>query len=419
MTSPVARPRRSSRAFVQFFAMALALTLLAGAPVWAGVTIHCIDVGEADATLIVSTSGKTLLFDAGDTGDGNNIIVPYLNSLGIGALDYVACSHYHADHIGGLDEVVNNKGVTYAAYDRGWSYTTQAYTQYVTAVGAKRTTLTDLQVIDLGDGVTATIVSINSNGVDASPYTSTSSKDENDFSVALHVEAGDFDFFVGGDLSGVNNSPYHDIETSVAPRVGKLEVLRVNHHGSQYSTNATFANTLHPEVAVISVSTGYGHPTQTVLNRLAGIGAHIYQTELGDGGTLPPEQDTVVHGHIVISTVGHGTYTVNGTTYAMNEPDLTAVPVTPDFAVLGNWPNPFNPATNIWFETRGGGQVLLTIYDLAGRRLLERTVETSPGQQSIRWDGTDKGGQALPTGVYFYRLQSSEGAGSGKLSLVR
>ncbi len=391
--------------------------LFASLPAQAGVTIHCLDVGEADATLIVSTSGKTLLFDGGDTGDGTGVIVPYLNSLGIGALDYVACSHYHVDHIGGLDEVVNAKGVTYAAYDRGWSYTTQAYTQYVTAVGAKRTTLTDLQVIDLGDGVTATVVSINSNGVDASPYTSTTSKDENDFSVALLVQAGDFDFFVGGDLSGANSSPYHNVESTVAPRVGGVEVYRVDHHGSQYSSNATFVSTLHPGVAVISVSTGYGHPTQTVLDRLVGVGAHIYQTELGDGGTLPPDQDTIVHGHIVISTTGAGTYTVNGTSYPMDE--QTAVPEVPGFALLGNWPNPFNPATSIWFGTSRGGPVSFTIYDLSGRRLLERSLEAAPGQQSIRWDGTDQTGRKLPSGVYVYRLQSREGSGSGRLSLVR
>jgi hypothetical protein len=126
-----------------------------------------------------------------------------------------------------------------------------------------------------------------------------------------------------------------------------------------------------------------------------------------------------VHGHIVISTVGHGTYTVNGTVYPMDEPDLTGIPLATNFVVLGNWPNPFNPATNIWFDTRRGGTVAFTIYDLAGRRVLERSIEAAPGQQSIRWDGTNKAGEKLSTGIYLYSLKTSEGTGSGRLTLVR
>lgn len=412
MPSPISRLRLAF--------LALSLPLLLAGPAAAGVAIHCLNVGQGDATLIVSSSGKTLLFDAGENGKGTSVVVPYLNALGIVQLNYIVTSHYHEDHIGGVDEVWNAKGaVLNAVYDRGWSYTTATYNTYATLVAAKRVTATDLQVIDLGDGVTATVVALNGNGVLAPPFLS-SSNDENDFCLALHVQAGDFDYFQAGDLSGINNSSYNDIETSVGPRVGDLEVYHVSHHGSYSASNASFLAATDPNVAIISVGpNSYGHPAQVTLDRIAAAGAFIYQTLVGSGGTLPASQLTVVGGHIVIATTGHGTYTVNGFSRPMDEPDLTPVPTVTAFALLGNYPNPFNPLTNIRFVTERGGPVAFTVYDLAGRRLIERSFEAEPGAQSVRWEGRDNAGYALPSGVYLYRLQTPEGTGGGRMMLTK
>ena len=114
--------------------------LLAAGAVQADIAIHCLYVGQADATLIVSSSGQSLLFDGGANGDGHGVIVPYLSSQGITTLTYMASSHYHADHVGGLDEVYDAVGVSGAVYDRGWSYTTATYNSYAATVAPKRTT---------------------------------------------------------------------------------------------------------------------------------------------------------------------------------------------------------------------------------------------------------------------------------------
>lgn len=397
----------------------LVLALAAAPAARADVAIHCLKVGQGDATLIVSSSGQKLLFDAGDNGKGTSVVVPYLTGLGISQLTHIAVSHYHADHLGGVDEVYNAKGVSGAVYDRGWSYTTATYNSYAALVAPKRQTLTDLQVIDLGDGVTATVVAINGSGALSPPYTD-GTNDENDFCVGLHVQAGDFDFFVAGDLSGIKDSYYEDIESAIASRIGDLEVYRVSHHASYSASNAYFLSVLQPEVAVISVgSNTYGHPAQVTLDRLAAAGAFVYQTETGSGGTLPANQLSVENNHIVIVSDGTGDYTVNGDTWTNDEPDLTDVPLTPAFALLGAWPNPFNPQTNIWFETVRGGPVALTLYDLAGRRLLERAVEAAPGRQAIRWDGRDGQGNPLASGVYLFQVRGPEGAGTGRVTLVR
>lgn len=396
----------------------LILAVFLAGPAGAAVTIHCLDVGQGDATLIVSSSGQTLLFDAGDNGKGNSIVVPYLNALGIGPLTHIASSHYHADHLGGIREVYAAKGVAGSVYDRGWSYTTVTYSNYANAVASQRVTLVDLQVIDLGDGVTATVVAINSHGELAPPYDNGTY--ENEYCVGLLVECGDFDFFVAGDLIGVTESGHRDIETSIAGRVGALEVYRVSHHGSYTSSNANLLAATLPEVAIISVGpNSYGHPHQVTLNRLRDYGAFIYQTGAGQGGTLPPSQLRVVGGHIVIQTGGHGTYTVAGDQWTMDEPDMTPVPYAPSFLVLGNRPNPFNPLTSIAFATERGGPVRLTVYDLAGRRLLERWTSAAPGRAEIVWDGRDAAGAAMPSGVYLYRLESDAGSGAGRMTLAR
>lgn len=119
-----------------------------------------IDVGQGDATLIVGPT-RTLLFDGGVTGSGNEIRA-VLDALGISSIDYFVAGHYHADHIGAIDEVINGGiALNLAAYDRGGTYSSQAFTHYTTAVGAKRSTITVNQQIDLGGGCVLTCVAVN------------------------------------------------------------------------------------------------------------------------------------------------------------------------------------------------------------------------------------------------------------------
>jgi len=108
-----------------------------------GVTIHCLDIGQGDATLIVSASGQSLLVDGGPDGQGTNVIVPYLSSVGVTALDYMMATHYHSDHIGGLDEVYHQVGVLTTCFDRGWSYPSSAFGQYALIVSPQRLNLLD------------------------------------------------------------------------------------------------------------------------------------------------------------------------------------------------------------------------------------------------------------------------------------
>jgi beta-lactamase superfamily II metal-dependent hydrolase len=392
--------------------LGMALFLGSAGSLTAALEIHCIDVGQGDCTLIISPTGGTFLFDAGWNGRGNDTVIPYLQSLGLTALDYVSCSHYHADHVGGIDEIVNHLGIDsirVAALDRGWSYTTLTYQDYAAAVAPKRTTITDGQVIDLGGGATVTCVSVNGNGELSPPFEN--NHDENDLCVSLLVEYGEFDFFVAGDLSGVNSSHYNDIESPVSPEVGDIDVYRVDHHGSSSNSNATLVSALQPEVSVISVgNNSYGHPTQTVINRLVNNDSYIYQTQLGSGGTIPPGEGEVVGGHIVISVEG-GTFEVNGDVYDMGSAGLDIVSVTPCLRIF---PNPFTSATTFSVDVPGGEPVRLGIYDVSGR-LVRLFTDSEGGERTLTWEGTSTEGFAVSPGVYFLRAESPGGTVSLKL----
>lgn len=387
---------------------------------WAAGTLRItvIDVGQGDATLVESPSGQTLLFDGGKSGRGEDVIVPLMQSRGITSLTYMVASHYHADHIGGLDEVFELMPVTGAAYDRGWSYTTITYNTYATAVASKRTTLAPGQVIDLGEGVTATCVTMNSAGVLSAPYDNGSY--ENEYDVCLLVEYGGFDYFQAGDLTGNPSMGCEDIETPAANLTGDIDVYHVNHHGSDTSSTAYFLQTVTPEVSIISVgSNGYGHPTQSVLNRLVTYGSFVYQTETGSGGTLPATDLKVVGGHVDITTDGVGYYYVDGDQWAIDETSPAPEPLPAAFRLLGNVPNPFNPSTEIRFVTTTGGPGQLDVFDLTGRTVFGRALTAGVGMNSVRWYGRDNEGAQVSGGVYLYRVSTPDGVGLGRMLLLK
>lgn len=309
--------RGKARYFI-FWAIVAVLAVFAAGPARAELSIHIINVDQADACLIISPTGGTMLIDAGDNGDGSSIVVPYLQGYGLQALDYIVATHYHADHIGGIDEVVSYLGidsVRVAVYDRGWSYTTPTYTSYASAVAAKRATITDGLVIDLGGGVTATCVAVNGNGVLSPPFDT--QYNENDLSVALVIEyTNGFRFFTGGDLSGRTSGEYIDIETSLGPEVGAVDIYRVNHHGSFTSSNSSFVSKLLPSVSLISLGDGnpYGYVHQEVMDRLIAYGSNVYQTEEGTGASIPPGRGRVVNDDIVVE-VDSTFYTVDLTDF--------------------------------------------------------------------------------------------------------
>ena len=310
--------------------------------------VHHLDVGQGDSTLIVSPTGKSLLFDAGEENwnsgaNAETVIGPYLQSvLGCKQLDYVVISHFHLDHIGyvgygGLWNLVEAQNFSiaqtllrdYNAYLGEGSGTLDQWKVYLAGSGATKLHPVNAAEgsgqVNLGGGVSFKIVTANGNGALLPGNFSAGSNppSENDYSIGAVIRYGAFDEWLGGDVDGEFSSAfgysYHDIELSVAPEVGDVDVYRANHHGSDHSSSPTFVGQLDPEVSIISVGAdnSYGHPRQTVINELLAT-SDVYLTERGDPTT--DIGSAVVAGNIVIKTADGVNYTVNGTPYIATDP---------------------------------------------------------------------------------------------------
>jgi hypothetical protein len=132
------------------------------------------------------------------------------------------------------------------------------------------------------------------------------------------VSYGEFDETFGGDLTGT--AAYGDVESVVGPQVGPVEVYKVHHHGSTYSSNDNWLNATTPKVAVIQCGNGntYGHPTAGALGRLHAHNVNTYWTQTGAGVAPNPAWDKVANGQVIIQATWQpgGVDTIRGNGFA-------------------------------------------------------------------------------------------------------
>lgn len=299
--------------------------------------IHIINVHQGDSTLIIA-EGKngekaSLLFDAGRPTKGDNFVVPYLKSIGISKLKYVIASHHDGDHIGGFDEVLRFKpdSTNYQITLTGKAYQPEGtprasqkdeYEEYIQAVkeaiNQEVQTLNPPEFIDLAVGMTLQVVTGSGRYIDKTTgkVIDLAPKDDNAKSIGLLLTFNKFKFFVGGDLGGITKQK--GIEDKVAPFLGDIDVLRLNHHGSNTSTSLYFAQITKPEVALISCGNNtYGHPRKSVFQNLKNVNndIDIYQTSEGDTKSRYHKLTTYdgkVSGNIVVRTDGDCFYSITG-----------------------------------------------------------------------------------------------------------
>lgn len=300
--------------------------------------IHFMDVGQGDGAVLISPGGQVVLFDAGKDMKRKDCTKPvsYLDQLNIKKIDYLFVSHYHYDHIGCIPDVLEQFPLQNTAYDRGNSYPGGTYTAYVAAVKPHRMTAdTQTTVVldkDSGHAVTIRVMALNGNGVKTT--------NENDLSLTAVVSYDSFKVEIGGDLSGFNTSEYADIETGVAPKIGHINVYKVHHHCSAYSTNEEWLKDTSPTIGIISTGDGndYGHPTADCLGRLHQAGIKTYWTERGNGAAPEAEFDEVAGNIVVDVAPGAATYSVSSGTQ-----QLATYPIGDGSAPVVGGPSPSSP----------------------------------------------------------------------------
>ena len=251
-------------------------------PIFAQVlTVYTCNVGQGDGLVVVTSAGKSMLIDGGQTNAGRDEILSILSDLGINNLDYVIASHYDAIHITNISRILNSGITVDTVYDRGVDNvpsTKLYYNEYADSVAGKRYTIQPEQEIDLGSGVTVTCVVVNGKW---SSIDSMANIDENERSIGLLIEYNQFKFFTGGDLG-------EDIEDTVGAHIGDISVLKAGQHGSKNSSSYYFLSQTQAEAVLISVGpSSSNHPAQETLSRMDSISSiqNIYQTTAGNGGT--------------------------------------------------------------------------------------------------------------------------------------
>ena len=316
----------------------LAVLLLGALPAGAQyLRIYYPDIEQGSSTLVVSPTGKALLIDAGTglktTDDGIEHFINDLIDAGIvTSLDFTLATHYDEDHIGRMENVYQLVPLppTAIAYDRGEYHSvpsTFAYSDY--AFGASqfnRTTATVCQVIDLGGGVTARVVTVNGEVCGDDPVDiSGSGQFENSASVSVVVEYGDVDVWIGGDLTGNVDKGVSNVEEPAAPDVSDVDVYTFNHHGSESSSIAPFLDTLKAEVGINqnSASNNFGHPRAVVVNRFLGtldtFGATPIFIQQNPGDPADPLSDDSLADAIADCDDVDGAYGLPGTLTLMSD----------------------------------------------------------------------------------------------------
>jgi competence protein ComEC len=248
--------------------------------------VDFLDVGQADSAL-VRCGDAAMLIDGGNAAD-SSYVVSFLQSENVEHLDYLVASHAHEDHAGGLSGPLNTVTVdhVYCPVDTAEGKYFASLQKYTAAQGLSIEIPAVGDVWQLGQA-TVTVLG---------PVTTYS--DANNMSLVLRVEFGDTSFLFTGDMEAQAEEDLLNSGADVS-----ATVLKVGHHGSDTSTTQAFLQAVNPSFAVISVSAdnSYGHPSQTVLDRLAAQGAALYITRdlgnitaISDGTTVTFRQSPAV-----------------------------------------------------------------------------------------------------------------------------
>jgi len=227
--------------------------------------IHYIDVGQADAALVLC-DGEAMLIDGGNAAD-SNLIYAYLKKHSIENLDYMICTHPHEDHVGGLAGALNYAKVD-TVYAPVLSYESKAFSNFLANLQKQGVSIT---VPSPGDSFSLGSASVKILG----PINP--SDDPNNSSIVLRLEYGKTSFLFTGDAEREEEQDLLDAGSTLASTV-----LKVGHHGSANSTTYPFLREISPRYAVISVGKDntYGHPTQAALSRLRDADVTLYRTDM-------------------------------------------------------------------------------------------------------------------------------------------
>lgn len=241
------------------------------------------DVGQGDGILVIHGSTQVLI----DGGPGSKVLsclskhLPFWDKT----IEMVISTHPDSDHLAGLVSVIERYNVKQFV-SNSLVIDTGIFQAAREEILAKKIPVYSPKAGDklkVGQFVLEVFWPEEKQG---SELVWTSSEDPqvlgievfsgktNERSVVTKLSYGEFDVLLPGDIEASQ-------EEMIEDKVGDVEVLKVAHHGSKYSSSQDFLEKISPELAVISVgSNPYGHPTKKVIERLANLAIKVLRTDL-------------------------------------------------------------------------------------------------------------------------------------------
>ena len=260
--------------------------------------VHFVDVGQGAAQVIIAPNKKVMVIDGGNNDDEDDMVA-YLKQLGISKVDILIGTHPDADHIGGMDAVIDSFdiGKIYMPNVQRDTQTFQSVLQSIQNKGLKVTTAKAGIELDLDPAVQ--IKMISPVGTDS---------DANEMSAVVRLQLGEQSFLLTGDAGVSTEAKWIQAGENL-----QSTVLLTGHHGSDHSTSEAFVKAVQPKYAVIQVGkNNYGHPTSEVLDRLDNHKVNIYRNDTDgtivfktDGTKMDVNKNAWVHTPVAKSSANN------------------------------------------------------------------------------------------------------------------
>lgn len=236
--------------------------------------VHYLDVGQGDSIFIELPNNETMLIDAAESYQSENII-NYLKNLNYKKIDYVIGTHPHTDHIGGLKDIINTFEIGKIYMPKVVS-TTKTYESLLMAIKDK-----NLKINTAKAGTS--IIDTDALKINILAPTNSTYTELNNYSVVTKITYGSTKFLFMGDAEKLSENEIKENVTA--------DVIKIGHHGSNTSSSIDFIKKVNAKYGIISVGLNnkYNLPKEEIITNWENSGTKIYLTSIN--GTVRASSD--------------------------------------------------------------------------------------------------------------------------------
>lgn len=233
-----------------------------------GFELHFIDIGTGDGMLLIC-DGEAMIIDSGNVGRGETM-VNYVKSKGVESLKYLMVTHGHADHVGGMPEIIDAFPFETMFINVEQLCTEEPYKNLLAIIEEKGITPVNPElnaVYTLGGGSFKIITPLEPD-----------KSNLNNNSIGIKFTYGEKTFLLLGDISST-------VENKLLKEEGvdlKADVFKANHHASSAGNSKKFLAAVAPSYICVQVGTEnkLGYPDKATIGRLEKTGAALYRNDV-------------------------------------------------------------------------------------------------------------------------------------------